>query len=41
MPSPSKWDPKMLVKAAASFHGEAGVQRGCDVPGLYYKLIIN
>ena len=41
MPSPSKWDTKMLMKEAASLYGEAQVQRGCDVPGLYYKLIIN
>lgn len=42
MPSPSKRDPKVSVKATASFHhGEARVQRGCDVPGLYYKLIIH
>lgn len=41
MPSPSKWDTKMLMKEIASFYGEARVQGGYDVPGLYYKLITN
>lgn len=40
--SPRKWDPKMLMQEAASFYGEASqVQRDCDVPGLYDKLIAN